>query len=505
MAIQHPLYDIDLERALIGCFLADTKCVAIAKSLCQPDDFHEEMHKLIVSLIYEFDEEGRSIDPVTLNSWIKHNPRAEELDELAGEALPPDRRAGIYLASLADGAPALPHLSVSGFALTIADFAQRRAIVWAMGEATDAITAREKSVPGAILPALEPVVRLVDDIADKQMAGEHEETDAGEITWSMLRGIQEQAIQAEVKRSVRTLIPPLDLIIDGLFPSNLVIIAGRPGMGKSILATNLLRTTALQGVPADYWSIEMPAREVAARLITDAEYDFAIEHRLPPLEYSDFVKFKATAAQMERAAQAYTLLPPGISVFARDRVTMQQIAATTRARVSRQPGYRVVIVDHLHIVTPGERYGGRRVDEVSEITKAAKQLAKRIDGTVVLLSQLSRGIEDREDKRPSMSDMRDSGSIEQDADVVLGLFRPEYYAHKAITAAKTLEQTNKAKIELEGAKNKLEIGVLKQRSGATRMATCWIEPYSSAIRGENPFAAPSQKDPTLGLIPDYTP
>lgn len=256
---------------------------------------------------------------------------------------------------------------------------------------------------------------------------------------------------------------------------------------NSVLGENLVRQAALQGVPADWWSIEMPARECTARLICDQDYDDAIDGGFKPLHYEDLVKMRINSGGMERSVLANgDIRGLDISIFSEDRVTMSRIAAVTRARVARNPGLRLIVIDHLHILMPEERYRGRRVDELSEITGAAKRLAKRTGSIVVLLAQLSRDIEKRDDKRPFMADFRDSGSIEQDADVVLGLYRGEYYANAAIRSAKTDEQKTKAVAEYEACVKTLEIDVLKQRSGQTKTTKCFIDIASSAIRAVEP-------------------
>lgn len=496
---KHPLYDLQVEQALIGAFLLDPKRVAIARSLVEPLDFFDEMHQLIVQLIYDFDEEGKAITPLTLNAWIKHNPAAEKLDKLYGENLPAHSRAGIYLATCAQSTPSMPN--VAAYGTLIADFALRRRAIWAMGEAADAISARELSTPQPIGPALAPVVQLADEIAEK-LQNHDVPTKAWQRGEVALQAIQNQATTGEVF-GMRTNLQPLDDMIGGLYPENLIVIGGRPGMGKSILACNLLIAAARQGWAADYWSIEMPAREVVARLAADLSYEDCIRDRVDPLEYQDLVKMQVTGAQLHRAAETNLLLRDlDIDIFDQDRVTMRDIVSVSRARKSRVPAKkRLTVVDHLHIVTPDDRYRGRRVDELSEMTKAAKQLAKRTEGPVVLLCQLSRDLERRDDKRPYMSDFRDSGSIEQDADVVMTVYRHAYYAQRVVRESKDKALREEAKIEFERTSDKVEIEVHKQRSGRTAAVECFVDVKSSVMRSSSPWKARMQ--PQDGLAFEY--
>jgi replicative DNA helicase len=481
---KHPLSDVELEQTLIGVMLRDQgAAVAAARAVVAPSDFSEPLHEYVVELIYQFDEEGRAINPMTLNAWIKHNPALQETNRLFSEDYPPGKEGAFYLSTLARAAPY--DANTAAIAEMLLDFSLRRQAVWAMGEAEDMLTGRGLAAPQPIMPALENVVRIADEISEKQTSRTMElgAAEQGDI---LLRQISHQAV-AETEFGMRTNLGELDRVLGGLYPETLIVAGGRPGMGKSVLGEALCRQAALQGIAADWWSIEMPARECTARLICDQDYDLSIQERLDPLHYEDLVKMRATAGQMERAVIAngdMRQLP--ISIFSEDRVTMSRIAAVTRSRVARKPGMRLIVIDHLHILMPEDRYRGRRVDELSEITGAAKRLAKRTGSIVVLLAQLSRDIEQRDDKRPFMSDFRDSGSIEQDADVVLGLYRGEYYANAAIRSAKNEEQRTKAIREYEECAKSLEIEVLKQRSGETKTTKCFIDIASSAIRPERP-------------------
>lgn len=482
---KHPLEDIELEQSLIGMMLRDQgAAVAAARAVVAPSDFSEPLHEYVVELIYQFDEEGRAINPMTLNSWIKHNPALAATNKLFAEDLPPGQEGAIYLSTLARAAPR--SVSVTSLAEMLLDFSLRRQAVWAMGEAEDMLTGRGMAAPQPIMPALETVVRIADEISEKQTT-RTVELGAAEQGDILLQQISHQAVSQE-EFGMR-LEGELGQVLGGLYPETLIVAGGRPGMGKSVLGEHLCREAALQGIPADWWSIEMPARECTARLICDEDYDLAVRERLDPLHYEDLVKMRASGGHLERAILANgNLRNLPISVFSEDRVTMSRIAAVTRARVARKPGPRLLVIDHLHILMPEDRYRGRRVDELSEITGAAKRLAKRTGSIVVLLAQLSRDIEKRDDKRPFMSDFRDSGSIEQDADVVLGLYRGEYYADAAIRGAKSKELRDKAVQEYDLCAKVLEIDVLKQRSGQTKTTKCFIDIASSAIRPEKPEA-----------------
>lgn len=486
MNSRHPLYDLTTEQVLIGALLFDPdRHVATVRAIVAPTDFFEEMHQLVVELIFSFDEEKRAISPITLNAWIKHNPAVQQINKLFTDNVPPGREAQFYLAKMASlyarTEDLRPHAEL------VLDMSLRRQAVDSLVEAENLLSGQDMTAPQPIMPSLAGVVKIADEISEKQMAGSVvlEAASHGEI---LLRAIGHQAV-AETEFGMRTQLGELDDILGGLYPETLVVAGGRPGMGKSVLGENLCRAAALQGIPADWWSIEMPSRECSARLMCDHEYDEARAQGWKGLHYEDLVKMRASGGHLERATLANRMLRDlDISVFSEDRVTMSRIAAVSRARVARKPGFRLIVIDHLHILMPEERYKGRRVDELSEITGAAKRLAKRTGACVVLLAQLSRDIERRDDKRPFMADFRDSGSIEQDADVVLGLYRGEYYANGAIRSAKDEQARVKAIAEYEDCKHVLEIEVLKQRSGETKTAKCFVDAASSAIRAVEPVS-----------------
>lgn len=481
--VKHPLHDQDAEQSLLGLLLRDpAKNVAVAREIVAASDFYDPLHEAIAELIYQFDEDGKAISPITLNAWLKHNPAVKEIDA------PPGREGEYYTLELVRYAAAQAYGSgAADLAMLIRDFAERRKAVAAMHEAEAQIAAHDRLTPQPLMPALEIVVRVADEISDRQQAAAGQ-TDAADHGDSLMHQISQQA-QQQTEFGIRTNLGELDEVLGGLYPESLVVIGGRPGMGKSILGGALCRQAALQGAPADWWSIEMPGRECVARLLCDEDYDMAINERLKPMHYEDLVKMRATTGQMERSALAngrLRTLPAPLAVLAQNRVRMSQIAAVSRARSSRRPGVRLIVIDHLHILLPEDRYRGRRVDELSEITGSAKSLAKRTGACVVLLSQLSRDVEKRDDKRPFMSDFRDSGSIEQDADVVMALYRPEYYAEAAYKAAKDTAQRDKVLQQYGDYQNVLEIGVLKQRSGSTRSVSCFIDAPASTVRAARP-------------------
>ena len=475
------LFSVDIEQALLGAFLVDNGKIAVARANVRPEDFYDPLHQHLAECCFDLEERGKLVTPLTLQVWGKHHPGFAVVGGLD------------YLANLAMAAPAMAN--APEYAQIVAEYALKRRAHSALTEASDAILAGKE-----VEASLKPVITAADDIADRH-AAKAADLDAFRQGEELLHRISHQAIDEDF--AIKTGIAPLDEILGGLYPETLTVIGGRPGMGKSILGANLIRQAALQGVAADWWSIEMPGRECSARLMADEDFDVAAREGWKGLKYEDLVKMRATPATMERAALANRRLADlPISIIAEERVTVGRVAGITRARCAREPKKRrLVVVDHLHIMTPEERYKGNRVYELSEITGGFKRLAKRTGTAVVLLCQLSREIERRDDKRPTMPDFRDSGSIEQDADVVLGVYRPEYYAAQEIRQAKTEEQRTNAETRARQSEKVLEIPVLKQRSGATKDdIQCFIDIRAGAIRSEHPLADGAQTGLALNQL-----
>lgn len=243
-------------------------------------------------------------------------------------------------------------------------------------------------------------------------------------------------------------------------------------MGKSALACSSLRQTSAAGFGVGFWSLEMSRDEVSARCIADAAYGPGSPF------FGTVIRGEWSGAQGDMIAEErdrQRALP--FHVDASARLTMSEIASRARSLKARYEArgipLAVVAIDHLGLVEPDNRYAGNKVAETSQVSRGAKIIAKELDCCVLLLSQLNRQVETRDDKRPQLADLRDSGSIEQDADVVVLLFRPEYYLANDPAADPG---------QLLAARNRIEALVRKNRNGATCDVPLWCSIGHSAIR-----------------------
>lgn len=475
-------YDVELEQALLGLVLVEQKLLAVAAEHLQADSFHEGIHAAVFELMLEQDQAGKAITPITLQSWLRHDPRFEQVGG-----------ANSYLSEMALAAPAITSIAdgeriIAGMAENLLSMALRRR---GLGVISDAQASILDGKP--VVAALADVVLVADEIAALEVEGDEDARSAHQVTHALLRDLERQAV-SELAFACPTRIHSLDKILGGLVPGNFIVIGGRPGMGKTIVGCELAIAAGMEGWEPDYWSLEMPGRELGARMVSSLDYDLAVRARRKPVLYSKLVQLSADQPELAHAAQANVALRNlPISIFDFEDVTMARISAVCRARAAkaaRRGKRKIFIIDHLGLIEPDERYRGRKVDELTLITKRAKQLAKRTASPVVMLAQLNRGVEERDDKRPRIADFRDSGSIEQDADVLIGLYRHDYYAAQRAREASRKGNAAKtdAETEAERLKNTLELEVLKNRNGETGTAQCHINVKSGALRSEEPVA-----------------
>lgn len=462
-------FDVASEQAILGSFFVDAGAIAEARALIGPDVFYDSMHRDLCALIFEFAAEERAVTPLTIYAWAKHLPALQEVGGVG------------YLAGLMQAAPAMP--SIRLLCTNLRDLATRRALL-AAAQAIAENAARGPAEMAANVQ-VEEAAAAISAVMEEATADDGS-TGAGDAGQILLSEVESQ-IRDGRRVGCPTGITPLDEIIGSLLPGNLAILAGRPGMGKTMAATNIARHAAAVGWSVDYWSIEMPARQLSARLQADLDYERSVDEGRGPIEYSRIVQGRPRDGDLGFAAEANIRLQGlPIHVIDRDNVTASRIMAVSGARARRVQKRKLVIIDHGGLVEPEGRYLGRKVDEVSQQTKLYKRMAKSIGIPVLVLWQLSRDVETRDDKRPVLRDLRDSGSIEQDADVVIFAYRPAYYAQAEVRRAKGEDQVLRAEAAAERAVGAFEFIVEKNRNGRTGTANCWVEPVCGSIRDERP-------------------
>src|ERR1700742_3654164 len=452
-AYRHVPYDVEVEQALLGAILVDNQALERVQALIRPEHFYDPLHARIFETMSVAMERGSfTLTPLTLHAAMKADPG---LIEVGGTA---------YLAGLVQAAPAMPN--VRDYAKILHDMAVRRSLI-RIGE--DIVnSAYEAPVDKGPQAQIEEAEKSLYNISESAKYGQ------GPIEFSeSLRRTVELAEKAQARggriSGLVTGFADIDSLLGGLQPSDLLILAGRPGMGKTSLATNMAFNTCRaylqdiqsgaevpRGAPVLFFSLEMAAQQLSARIVSEQTEIEMWKIRNGRFTETEWEKFVLTM-------QDLATLP--LYIDDTGGISIAQIAARAR-RLQREKNIGLVIIDHIQLVAPG-RKTENRVQEITEISKSLKVLAKELDVPVIALSQLSRAVDARDDKRPVLSDLRESGSIEQDADVVMFVYREEYYLKSrepdpsSADHAKWLEK-------LERATNRAEVLVEKHRHGATR-------------------------------------
>lgn len=465
-------WNTEVEQTLLGIALINNRSVAFMQSDVAAADFYLPLHQRVFERVFAKYEADRPVTPLTLHAAMKN-----DADLVAAGGLS-------YFAGCAD--MAVPSISIEGLqrnvkslARSVADLAMRR-----RGEEAilDAIERMRQGVQ------LEDALRPITDIAEEETG--RGEAQSGSVSiieagHQVLTELENEDPDAAVPRSP-TGMPRLDEILGGVADSNLLVVGGRPGMGKSIFGTTAAIAAARAGFDVDYFSLEMTARELTIRMLCDIDYDRALSEGWQPIQYSRVFLRRLSPDERMRLVEANLLLSDlPIEIHDRDELTMRQIAGIARSRkASRSNQRRRAIIDHMHLIEPSDRYAGRKVDEISEITRGCKRMAKRLEIGVILLAQLNRAIEARDNKLPTMADFRDAGSIEQDADSMIGLNRPHYWLQRE--HPKDAEAEGKRTTEMIAKANVLEAGIIKNRHGATCDLTLYCDVACSVFRDEMP-------------------
>ena len=455
--------NVEAEAALLGALMIDNRLVEDVQLKLQPHHFYEPLHGRIYEAILRMTDANRIANPVTLRPLFESD---ESIKEVGGPA---------YLAQLTGSGAAV--IGARDFAQQIYDLALLRALV---GVGRDLVEgALDTSEDVAPLAQIERAETELYKVAEAGGA-EGKAKSFAEATKDALE-MAERALNSGGHLSgFTTGLDSLNAKIGGLHKSDLIIVAGRPGMGKSALGTNMAFAAARRflrdaeegiepgksaGAPAALFSLEMSADQLATRILSEQSGITSENLRTGRITQQEFRELARAAAELQ-SLPLYIDDTPGLTIA----------ALRTRARrLKRQKNIGVIVVDYLQLLQGTGRGGGNenRVQEISEISRGLKQLAKELDVPVIGLSQLSRAVEQREDKRPQLSDLRESGSIEQDADIVLFIYREDYYLKAVEPDYPMPNETEKlAKYEEWNAKfaaaaGKAEVIVAKQRHGST--------------------------------------
>jgi replicative DNA helicase len=448
-------HNIEAEQALLGAILVNNEALYRVTDFLEPQHFFEPIHRQIYDISRSLIRTGKLASPVTLKTFLP-----ADLD-IAGLAL------AQYLARLA--AEATTIINAVDYGRTVYDLAIRRELIQ-IGE--DMVNvAFDAPVDFAPRDQIEDAERRLYDLAETGRYGGGFQK--FETALATAIDMAAAAYQREGKLSgLATGLKDLDTKMGGLQKSDLIILAGRPGMGKTALATNVAYNVArawrgevradghietANGGIVGFFSLEMSAEQLATRIIAEQTGIPSSTIRRGGIQELDFEKIRDVAIELQHLH---------LFIDETGGLTVAQLAARAR-RLKRQKGLDLLVIDYIQLLQGSTRRALEgRVQEVTEITTSLKALAKELNVPVLALSQLSRQVENRDDKRPQLSDLRESGSIEQDADVVLFVFREEYYLSNKEPRPGTDEHT-KWQLDMAQVHGKAEVIIGKQRHGPT--------------------------------------
>ncbi len=454
---------LEAERSVLSCCMQSDRALVQVTAFLTSDDFYHPMYKRLYECVLDLYMASRPVDPLTLAEQLE----TAQLEQLGGLA---------ELQRLSDAAPLISN--AMDYAHIVHEKAMTRRLILAMDE-----------VMRRCYEQREQASALLDFASSKiYEIRENRETSGlesiREIVSRTINEISALSMGEASKRSIKTGFPSIDRVLGGLGRGTLNIVASRPGMGKSALAFNIAYNAArLEDMSVAIFSLEMAKEEIASRLLSAIA---TVDSRL--------------LRRGQLGDRDWDQLQPAVSELYNTKIFIDDSAGTSPLEMlsrCRQLKYEhrlgLVVVDYLQLLTVKGRSENRQ-QEISEISRSLKLMARELDVPVLALSQLSRAVEQRGDKRPMMSDLRDSGSIEQDADTVSFLYRPQYYEKEP--SGQSIEEA--------------ELNIAKNRAGSTESIRLgWLPSYTLFVDTEQaalqapPERAPSMDYPDMAEIVSY--
>lgn len=394
--VNMPPHNIEAEISVLGAVLLDKDAITKIADIVTADDFYKDAHGKIFQAMLSLYEHREPVDVVTLTNKLSE---MDELDRIGG---------GSYIASLASSVPSAAN--IIHYAKIVADKSILRRLIHASGDITELAFKEEKEIP----EILDKAEQAVFAVSQKHTKGNF--IAIRDVLTDSFDRLDELNRNKDKLRGVPTGYRDLDTLLAGLQPSDLIILAARPSMGKSSLAINIAQHVSIQeGVPVAIFSLEMSKEQLVDRLLASEANIDSWKLRNANLSDMDFQKIGEAMAKLSEAP-----------LFFDDSVGINVMEMRTKARrLQAEHGLGLIIIDYLQLMQGNG--SSNRVEEVSDISRSLKGLARELNVPVIALSQLSRAVENRPGRLPQLADLRESGSIEQDADVVMFIYREDYY------------------------------------------------------------------------------
>lgn len=452
------LHNLDAEQALLGALLIDNAVLNELTANIGPASFYDALHGKIWHDAGSMIAKGRKVDGVTLHHALAADPAYADIG------------GANYLGTLLDAA--CPSSTANEYAKIVADLASRRALVEAAQE--------------AIRQANEPTADLTGStVADALSRASQSIADGAATRIGLTSAEISKAVKASMDRAARGIsdrltlnFPEIDEGLGGLFPGEYTLIAGRTSMGKSIVGLTFAKKVAMQGKGVLFFAMEMSAEALWNRLAADMAKS--------PVSYKDIREgslhaheTQAVTEALDRAAE----LP--IIVDERSGLKPSDLLAAARAwrreLAARGTPLGLIVVDYIGLMNPDGKHNGRP-EAVASISRSLKEIAKLLKLPIVVLAQIGRGTEARDDKRPTLADIRDSGSLEQDADAVILIHRPHYYLEKSPPPDTDADKYQRWLDECRNEKNRMHLNFAKVRQGRVQTKIVHVEMHKSAMR-----------------------
>ncbi len=433
-----PPHDIDAEQAVIGSMLTDKDAVVEAIEILKPDDFYRQDNKTIYEAIVNLYNRAEPVDIITVKAELTSLGKLEAIGGLE------------YLAVLPDKVPTTAN--VERYIKIVEEKSILRRLIKASNELIDLGYAETEEIDSIMDQAEKKVFEI------SQGKNQKGYTPIKDILVESFAEIEKLYNQKEPITGIPTGFADLDYKTAGLHNSDLVLVAARPAMGKSAFALNIATNAAVQAkVPVAIFNLEMSKSQLVSRILCSEAMVDSNKIRTGKIEEDDWVKL-ATALGPLSEAPIYIDDTPGI--------TVTEIRAKCR-KLKMEKNIGLIVIDYLQLIQGTGKRNASREQEISEISRSLKILAKELDVPVIALSQLSRAAEQRADHRPMLSDLRESGAIEQDADIVMFLYRDDYYNQDS------------------EKKNIAEVIMAKHRAGSTgTVELLWLGNYTKFVNIE---------------------
>jgi len=419
-----PPHNREAEQSVIGAIFLDPQALITASEILLADDFYHNAHKKIFETMLRLSDQGKAIDVVTVTEELSAKKEIEDVGGLS------------YLLELANAVPTAAN--VAHYAKIVEEKALLRRLIRVATKIVEDGYTREDEVEALLGEAEKKMM----EVANRKNAGDFKHVK--DVLVETFDNIEQLQSRKGDVTGIPTGFRDLDSITAGFQRNDLIIVAARPSVGKTAFALNVAQSVAVQAREnVAIFSLEMGAEQLVMRMLCAEGNIDAQVLRTGALNTEDWGKLTMAMGSLSNS---------GIFIDDTPGVRINEIRAKCR-RLAQEHGLGMILIDYLQLIQGSGKPGENRQQEVSEISRSLKGLARELKVPVIALSQLSRGVEQRQDKRPMMSDLRESGSIEQDADIVAFLYRDDYYDKES------------------ESKNMIEIIIAKQRNGPTGTVT----------------------------------